>query len=81
MRLNGPRSHLGIVKWIFCYLFRTEIFPVSVWPQLALLGSRKEERGRNMAFNLCKLAKHYAMAAATVGFIFSGIWDGIGIGL
>ena len=33
-----------------------------------------------MAFNLCKLAKHYAMAAAaeTVGFIFSGIWDGIG---
>ena len=34
-----------------------------------------------MAFNLCKLAKHYAMAAVvaeTVGFIFSGIWDGIG---
>ena len=35
-----------------------------------------------MAFNLCKLAKHYAMATPvvvavleTVGFIFSGIWN------
>ena len=37
--------------------------------RLAVLGTARD--GRNMAFNLCKLAKHYAATAA--GFIFSGI--------
>ena len=40
---------------------------------LAVLGIKREA---NTAFNLCKLAKHYAAAAAAAtaaGFIFSGI--------
>ena len=72
--------------WVFYTAHFATLFslryPLTLAPACVARKGRQEQGrcGRNMAFNLCKLAKHYATAAAmeTVGFIFSGIWDGIG---